>query len=339
MHKEPAHIDYEKIAQYLSGELSGEPKAELEQWIKQSAENKNVIDECRKIFSLSYQESSSSSPSFDRTSAWQKVQDRIQETPTFTFDPDHEPPIPLFKRPWVRIAAIIVLALSTVLYFIDSQQNGTVTMAADERVREIMLPDSSMVILKPHASIKYASEFGTHHRSLELNGTAYFDVNRNENLLFSIKAGNGIVEVLGTAFVIEELGKALAVTVERGRVKLLSSKNEEVHVILNPNEKGLLTSSATINQSAVTSLNNLYWANKKLTYRREQLSSVFSDLEMIFDKQIQFIPADIENCRITAVFKDEPFENIMANLALSLDFEYTINGKVVTVTSDGCKEN
>ena len=112
-----------------------------------------------------------------------------------------------------------------------------------------------------------------------------------------------------------------------------------MHVILNPNEKGLLTSSATINQSAVTSLNNLYWANKKLTYRREQLSSVFSDLEMIFDKQIQFIPVDIENCRITAVFKDEPFENIMANLALSLDFEYTINGKVVTVTSDGCKEN
>ena len=59
----------------------------------------------------------------------------------------------------------------------------------------------------------------------------------------------------------------------------------------------------------------------------------------IFEKSIQFDSAAISGCRISAVFNDQPFESMMDHLSLSLDFNYTTSGDVVTVTSDGCSEN
>lgn len=339
MHREGEHIDYERIAKYLSGELSGQDLIALEDWIHQSPDNKVVIEECRKIFSLSYQDSTASNPAFDKVGAWEKVLYRIKETTVVELAPAHRAIAPIFKRPWVRIAALMILVLSASLYFIKTRQGQTVILAAADEVREIMLPDSSIVVLKPLASISYTSGFGVDNRSIILNGTAYFDVKRDETLLFSVQAGIGTIEVLGTAFMIEELEEAIAVTVERGRVTLQSNKDARVKVVLNRNEKGLLIASEGINQSVINSLNSLYWANKTLAYRQGQLSDVFKELEVIFAKKIQFNAESIKNCRISAVFKDENFESIMSNLALSLNFEYTIAGNVVTVTSDGCQEN
>jgi transmembrane sensor len=341
MDKREEHIDYELLARYVSDELDSMERDSVDQWINSSEENRAIMEECKKIFSMSFNESSiKSTPSFHSGNAWKKVSSRIgivdQETPVIPLKPDLKEETSFSAMVWVRIAAVLVAGFAAVFYF--TRPEPITRIATTDSIREILLPDSSQVTLNKNSSLAFNKGFGTSHRELTIEGTAYFDVKRDESLLFSIQTKTGIVSVLGTAFLIEETTNALTVTVERGKVKLQSATDENVEMILEINEKGVLVSNS-IKKIDIESLNNLYWANKKLIYKQELLANVLEEMRIIFDKSIQFDSATISDCRISAVFKDESFESMMDHMALSLDFKYFTSGDVVTVTSNGCKED
>ena len=92
-----------------------------------------------------------------------------------------------------------------------------------------------------------------------------------------------------------------------------------------------------LHKSTLKNVNQLYWANKRLSYRQEQLSNVFDELSGIFDKEIDYDPVKLAKCRITGVFMDQSFEEIMKNMAISMDFEYSIDNNQVVIISDGCE--
>jgi len=345
MHKKEEHIDYELIARYLSGELVDRELEEMDQWAGSSNENKLIIEECKKVFSTSFKEDvperSKSVPSFNSKTAWENIAGRIgsTETPDIpVIQLEESRSAPLSRAFWIRIAAVMVLGLGAVFYFVQ-RPSGTTTVTSNEFIREILLPDSSEVILNVKSSISFKKGFSIDHRDLILKGTAYFDVNRDESLTFSINAGRGIIEVLGTAFMIKETTDTLTVTVERGHVRLTSLADEQGEVELARNERAILTTSGSIEKTVVESLNNLFWANKKLIYKQESLKTVFAEMSQIFNKNIKYDGVAISNCRISAVFNDESFESMMDHMALALDFEYTTSGNVVIVTSNGCTEN
>ncbi len=341
MNKQEAHIDYELIARYLSDELESSDRDSIDQWANSSEANRAIMEECKKIYSTSFEGSVQKSvPSFDTGNAWNKVSSRIgfekEETPVIKMEPQLQEETPLSRMFWIRIAAVMVLGFAAVFYF--SRPDPLTTIATTDSIRDILLPDSSKVTLNINSSLAFDKDFGKTHRKLTIEGSVYFDVKPDESLLFSINTKTGIISVLGTAFLVEETSDALVVTVERGRVQLQSSTDKNVEVILERNERAVLTSNS-VEKTEVESLNNLYWANKKLIYKQESLSNVLQEMGRIFEKSIQFNSNAISDCRISARFNDESFESMMDHMALSLGFNYTTSGDVVTVTSNGCTEN
>jgi len=343
MNKGENHIDYDPIAKYLSGEMELEERQELERWIKYSDENRKVFDQCKKVFSIEMEVSAGLLHEFDTKIAWKKVRDRIDLTGSdqHKISPDFSEVVTKEKfniRVLYRIAAIVVIGLAVAFYFLQ-RSGDIVTFASNQNIKELILPDSSTVTLKEFSSIVYNSRFGKDNRKISLQGTAYFDVKRNEDLVFIISTEFGIIEVLGTAFLIEETDQTLVVTVERGQVRLSKKDGGPgASVVLKRNERAvLMRANNEIEISEVTSLNNLYWANKKLIYKQVPLASVLNDVGDIFGKTMIFDSLIIENCTISAVFNDETFENMIRNISLSMDFQYQVRGDTVLVFSDGCQ--
>lgn len=65
---------------------------------------------------------------------------------------------------------------------------------------QLELSDGSKVWLNAGTHLKVAADFNKTNRQIELDGEAYFEVNRNEKLPFTVQSGEQKIKVLGTVF-------------------------------------------------------------------------------------------------------------------------------------------
>lgn len=155
----------------------------------------------------------------------------------------------------------------------------------------------------------------------------------------NISSKLGIVTVLGTSFEVDESNDSICVVVETGLVRLISASDNSISIDLKELESATLTgTSNTIDRKSVANLNHLYWATQKIVYRQALLPNIFEELSEIFGKSIDYDSSTIQNCRMTAIFNNQTFEEILQNMALSMDFEYSIDSNQVTIKSGGCED-
>jgi|GEM_PF-1342233 len=131
------------------------------------------------------------------------------------------------------LAASVIIAVFFIALHIF--RNATLSdryvyLSSDTVVRKkVMLPDSTVIWMNAMTELRYKEGFGNMHRNIELvDGEAYFDVHRNPNLPFVVKAQSTSTEVLGTAFLITSYAQ-LAYTdiqVTRGKVNVKTDRDQ-----------------------------------------------------------------------------------------------------------------
>jgi transmembrane sensor len=67
-------------------------------------------------------------------------------------------------------------------------------------VKRILLSDGSLVLLDPHSSIQYKTDFNSIKRDLYLKGQAFFEVAKNKSKPFSVYSGPLSTTAMGTSF-------------------------------------------------------------------------------------------------------------------------------------------
>lgn len=141
--------------------------------------------------------------------AWAKLMKKTQQ----------EKPVRKVNFQWTkRIAAaaiLILISLGLLQSGLFAPHKNNSTLSA----QNIWLPDSSMVKLKAHSTIKYNYRLLDGSRILHLEGEALFDVKKGKT--FEVKFPGGKLEVLGTEFNIQAYSKNSGrVDCYRGAVKL-----------------------------------------------------------------------------------------------------------------------
>ena len=89
-------------------------------------------------------------------------------------------------------------------------------------VKQIILPDSSVVVLNANSTLKYHPDF-INHRQLRLSGEALFTVTRDKDHPFTVLTADSLATtVLGTQFNISSYDKAedVHITVSSGKVSV-----------------------------------------------------------------------------------------------------------------------
>ena len=64
----------------------------------------------------------------------------------------------------------------------------------------MQLPDGTRVWINSCTTLEYAENYGHSNRSIYLDGEAYFEVAKNKDLPFVVKANGIDVKAIGTAF-------------------------------------------------------------------------------------------------------------------------------------------
>ncbi len=321
------NIDYAGLVAFILGECTADEQKHWEQWVRQSEENRKVYTDCVKILEP---EIDTKDKEFDSAVAWHRIRERLElpDANVRHMTPSRSLPV------WIRYAAVFILGGVLITYLVwFNKENSVIRQEAG--INSYYLPDSSKVTLNGSASLSYNPDF--EDREVSLKGKAFFEVTRQEEATFTIKAREASIRVLGTSFLVEENENQVRVEVTHGLVSVaLESKDETVR--LAQNEQGIIDlTSQSITKDPVKANNSLYWANQQLTYRQASLPEVFDELSVLFGKDIEFDRSVLQACKLTALFRDQTFEQIMQNISVSVNLSYELDGDRVLITNADCE--
>ena len=232
-------------------------------------------------------------------------------------------------------AVLFIPLLAAVLYFYFNQNisNEFLTLSTQKGEQtSVILPDGSKVWLNVDTKLSYQVNYGVNSRNLELDGEAYFEVEKNKELPFEVTSGDITTKALGTRFVISaypesaEIKSSLingSVEVEYGKVQEILKPGQQL--VFNKIEPGIIIKSFDENYE-------LAWKNNHLVFRLMPFDNVIAKLEKWYNINIEYNPALFKSETLTVRFeKYETLEQVLQVIAKANGFKYSIEGKYVII--------
>jgi transmembrane sensor len=244
------------------------------------------------------------------------------------------------------VAAIVVVGV-WIWKMADQPDHGTFLSAieAPKGARtSITLPDSSHVWLNAESRITFDQQFGKEHRTLTLEGEAFFDVKKS-NVPFQVHTGSYDVAVLGTAFNVKVYpdDDMTSTTLVHGSLKVtrVNGKGQTEEILLHPNEKIVLKGDTAerFNNPIVLEKNidaaaDADWKEGWLTVRGESLEELSKKIERLYNVKIEFDDANMKSYRYSGRIQQFSLEQVMNALALTSPVRFEIHEKEVKLSID-----
>jgi len=320
------------IARVLSGEATPSELLEVERWKNDSDENQSYFESLQKIFNLS--PAINQQEEFDTDAAWAKVKSGIYNSHQSDIQNKIKPLT--FPQLMLRIAAVLLLVggLSYTIYtVVIPEKPAPVTLASGEDVSELVLPDSSRVVLNRNSVLVYT--YSGKHRKVELKGEAFFDLAGDPERPFELFAGTLQITDIGTAFNVKTSNNndSVVVMVSDGEVLLTSTGSKSLSLVKGEQAVYYKQRDEFI-KSAVTDTNALAYKTKIFVFENASLGIIVRKLSEVYNTGIQ-ISDNIEACHLTATFRNETIENILEVIAetlklevIKLDNGYVLKGEI-----------
>lgn len=145
---------------------------------------------------------------------------------------------------YLKYAAAVVLGIGVSLstLYLTNQENlstvGNYKLVTSKGEKSyLQLPDGTRVWLNSCTTLEYAENYGHSNRSIYLDGEAYFEVAKNKDLPFVVKANGIDVKAIGTAFNVSAYmeDSQLTTTLFNGKVAVQPTLTKQ-EVLLEPNQ-------------------------------------------------------------------------------------------------------
>jgi ferric-dicitrate binding protein FerR (iron transport regulator) len=189
-------------------------------------------------------------------------------------------------RPWMKAAAVLLPLIAAGMYLWQQQRSGSSLHTlltrhnATAQVQQLLLPDSSRVILGAHTSIRFPKQFTEQNRTVELlEGKAFFDVRTDPQHPFIVESNDIRTTVLGTSFSVASY-KGLytcRVTVMAGKVQVHTNNNN--YGVLTPAERITIADGQTPPLRDTIALNdNMAWTRGETVLRNASIEELIQML-------------------------------------------------------------
>lgn len=314
----------EIISKFLAGEATPEEAMQLEDWLKLSSKNRQHFIKSEKLFALA--NPLSKNLKLNQAQAWKNIENE-------TINKSNVIPLYTKYKYAIGIAASLLLIVSA--YFIIQKQFSAnhiqhYTLAASHVKKEITLSDQTNIQIAAGSSIVYDENFGKFNRNVILNGSAYFTVKHSETLPFIVDLGNVFVKDLGTKFNITLSADtdSIHINVDEGVVLLFDSSSNSIEI--KASERAIyIKSSKQILKPAQQDEN-------VLSYDKMPLSKVIAELEKKFSTKIVLANPKLNDCTITAKFKEEDVYTILAVITETLGLTLEKQADSFIITGKAC---
>jgi ferric-dicitrate binding protein FerR (iron transport regulator) len=153
---------------------------------------------------------------------------------------------------------------------------------------DLILSDGTVVSLNADSKLIYPSSFEGGDRVVELEGEAYFHVQKTKNKArFIVKAGQEQTEVLGTKFNVSAYAKEqIQTALEEGSV-IVSRKDIGQYVHLKPNEKAQTVQGKLV-VAAVNMEDVLGWKRGQFCFDGTNTAAVMQEIARWYDIDVSY---------------------------------------------------
>lgn len=265
------------------------------------------------------------------------VEVRVKEKLFAQISPEHSKT----SRPWLRffrvasVAAALVAAVVLGWHIADLRKPETFEMVAERGQKSsLTLPDGSKVWLNSASKLTYTSDYNSKDRNIILDGEAFFDVARNENLPFIVHANGMAVQALGTKFNVKAYSDEAEVTaiLVEGSVKASAAG---VDILLLPyfvasydkSTGDMVSTYVSDREHAVP------WIKNEIMFSNDSLKDIASVLERMYNVTVIFENEKIADYTYTGLIRNNSLPNILELISGTSPVKYEIDGNIVRFTA------
>lgn len=200
-------------------------------------------------------------------------------------------------------------------------------VAVGEKLK-LTLPDKSEVIVNSLSTISFDSDFGVRNRDIELDGEAFFSVAPDKEKPFRVKTGTVTTTALGTSFNAFVRESEIKIALTEGKVNV---GNESQLLTLVPGEMVSVQEKDPVNlkKGKFDPVKTTLWKEGKIQFQSKPFREILSSLEKWYG--VRFVTNANDNRKVTGLFNNESLKDFLTGLSFSLDFEYEIKDKTVTI--------
>ncbi len=317
-------IDYQLLKNFTEGKYSFREFKRIASWF----EDNSLRDELESGILKHWNEftGGTEEPEKDLSIVFDQLREQVRREQPHTIS---------FQKRMIRfyssIAAVLLLPLLAFTIFILAEKNNKGESAWAEIYAppgartKFVLPDGSKGWLNSNTRLKYPLNF-SHNRHLDLSGEAYFEVAKNKKYPLTVSTPSLDIRVTGTIFSVSALTEESTtdVILEEGKVEIYNP-GIGLAAVMKPDQKFEFDNLNKKYQiKTLNALKYNAWKDGLLIFRNEQLDDVFKRLSRWYNVKINISDEQIKRYRYRATFKNEPIEEVIRLIALTLPIEYKI---------------
>lgn len=227
------------------------------------------------------------------------------------------------------IAASVAAACVAMFYISGMQSSSEDVQLVNEsqEATEHVLPDQSIVVLSPGASVLYNSRTYLTDRKIKLKGRAFFEVEKGSP--FAVISAQGIVEVLGTSFDVNAVSQQYKVVCYTGKVKVSYA---QYMVTLTPGERTAFEENKEHKvQFDLPSSLQPDWLSTYVAFENESLQKVIREIEVIYGVKVEIEPSLLIGVKHTGHVVKDDIEKALTSITWPHHLTFELEGEVVKI--------
>jgi len=203
---------------------------------------------------------------------------------------------------------------------------------------QLILPDGTKAWLSAASSLQYPTRFIGESRTVTLKGEAYFEVAKNQSMPFQVKAGEAIIHVLGTDFLVNAYDDAgeTRTTLFEGKVSIAVNSNDprnaENQKILKPGQQATFnhtTNNITVRQVDIQDA--LALKNGYFVFQGDNIQTVMKTISRWYDVEVVYDGDVSGETFIGTVSKFDTIDKLLRTIELTGGVHFKIEGRKVLV--------
>ncbi len=332
------NVKITEIHRYLSGEASQGEKEALEQWLKESGENRRVFDSIREIYSVEIQYRHN----YDTEKALNQFRSVMNASSNGS---NNKKELKVYSRPkrksgiWLKAAAVLLLLFGASIYLLssfdfDSKEAATEVVAgttiqteAGEQ-KSFRLSDGSRVRLNASSEVYIPSGYGMESRDLTLSGEAFFEVAPGHEHEFSVNTNSARISVLGTTFTVRAWRERdeSVIAVQTGRVAVRSNDPgiPESTTLVAGQYTQVVRGEAPGAASEFNIEQFTAWTQQMFVFEQTPLRDVLRQLELHFNVNISVMDSSSIDEPVTARYRNESLDEILRYTSITHGVEFKV---------------
>jgi ferric-dicitrate binding protein FerR (iron transport regulator) len=231
--------------------------------------------------------------------------------------------LPVGKLIAIGMAASLLIAVGLLILRTDNQPGtGKILIArtGDGETRQIMLADSSVVVLNAGSELYTNAAYTSATREVFLTGNGFFKVRKlASRRKFVVHARDLQVTVLGTQFNVNARNDEVSVALTSGKVQVTTGNDQKNSAYMVPGDKVHLNAGkSTFVKEQIDTTMYSAWTKGEWNFKNSSLAEIAQLIKEYYNVEVIFANTKQMNQQMTAVIPVNTLEGLVKVISATL---------------------